>query len=147
MGAGVADPERISKDVIFPNYNWPDLGKIKQQWNITTFVVLSQQMIKSIKVGKLALKTLLSVSFAALFWDVTNKWKNKTKQIIRIQGDYSVISFVLFFNLLRNCSKFWITFLIMIEMNCILRIVVALGSFKGHLSDFSMLEATWCCWW
>lgn len=51
MGAGVADPERISKDVIFPNYNWPDLGKIKQQWNITTFVVLSQQMIKSIKVG------------------------------------------------------------------------------------------------
>lgn len=55
MGAGVADPERISKDVIFPNYNWPDLGKIKQQWNITTFVVLSQQMIKSIKVGKLAL--------------------------------------------------------------------------------------------
>ena len=80
MGAGVADPERISKDVIFPNYNWPDLGKIKQQWNITTFVVLSQQMIKSIKVGKLALKTLLWVSFAALIWDVTNKWKNKTKQ-------------------------------------------------------------------
>ena len=52
MGAGVADPKRISKDVIFPNYKWPELANIQQQWNVTTFVVLSQEMLKTINVGK-----------------------------------------------------------------------------------------------
>ena len=49
MGAGVADPETISEDVIFPNYNWPNLTRVKEEWNVTTFVVLSTQMIKDMK--------------------------------------------------------------------------------------------------
>lgn len=49
MGAGVADPETISEDVIFPNYNWPDLARVKEEWNVTTFVVLSKQMIKDME--------------------------------------------------------------------------------------------------
>ena len=49
MGAGVAYPETISDDVIFPNYNWPDLARVKEEWNVTTFVVLSTQMIKDMK--------------------------------------------------------------------------------------------------
>lgn len=52
MGAGKADPESISKDVIFPNYNWPELAKVQKQWNVTTFVVLSQKVIKSMNAGK-----------------------------------------------------------------------------------------------
>lgn len=49
MGAGVAYPEKISDDVIFPNYNWRDLARVKEEWNVTTFVVLSTQMIKDMK--------------------------------------------------------------------------------------------------
>lgn len=52
MGAGRADPESISKDVIFPNYEWPELAKVQQQWDVTTFVVLSQRVIKSMNAGK-----------------------------------------------------------------------------------------------
>ena len=52
MGAGKADPESVSKDVIFPNYEWPELGKVQQQWNVTTFLVLSQKVIKSMDAGK-----------------------------------------------------------------------------------------------
>ena len=52
LGAGEADPESISKDVIFPNYNWTELAKVQQQWKVTTFVVLSQKVIKSMKAGK-----------------------------------------------------------------------------------------------
>lgn len=52
MGAGKADPESISKDVTFPNYEWSELAKVQQQWDVTTFVVLSQRVIKSIKAGK-----------------------------------------------------------------------------------------------
>ncbi|XP_020632814.1 brain-specific angiogenesis inhibitor 1-like isoform X2 [Orbicella faveolata] len=52
MGAGKADPESISKDVIFPNYEWAELAKVQQQWNVTTFVVLSQKVIKSMNPGK-----------------------------------------------------------------------------------------------
>lgn len=76
MGAGVADPEGISEDVIFPNYKWPELGMIKQQWNVTTFVVLSQQMLKTIKVDDgiriagFLFKTLTRVlSFESAFSD------------------------------------------------------------------------------
>ena len=49
MGVGVADPETIPTDVIFPNYNWPKLEQLKQQWNATTFVVLGTQMIKDLE--------------------------------------------------------------------------------------------------
>jgi len=52
MGAGTADPESISKDVIFPNYEWADLAKVQQQWNVTTFVVLNHKVIKSMNAGK-----------------------------------------------------------------------------------------------
>lgn len=54
MGAGSADPESISKDVIFPNYEWPELAKVQEKWNVTTFVVLSQTVIKSMNAGKLS---------------------------------------------------------------------------------------------
>ena len=47
LGAGRADPKSISKDVIFPNYKWPELAEVQQQWDVTTFVVLSQRVIKS----------------------------------------------------------------------------------------------------
>jgi len=59
MGAGKADPESISKDVIFPNYEWPELAKVQQQWNVTTFVVLSQKVIKSMNAGKSKIVHLL----------------------------------------------------------------------------------------
>ncbi|KAL9989659.1 hypothetical protein ACROYT_G004227 [Oculina patagonica] len=52
MGAGTADPESVSKDVIFPNYNWPELAKVQEKWNVTTFVVLSQAVIKSMNADK-----------------------------------------------------------------------------------------------
>lgn len=52
MGAGIANPESISKDVIFPNYNWPKLAGVQEKWNVTTFVVLGHEMIKAMKVGR-----------------------------------------------------------------------------------------------
>lgn len=54
MGVGTADPESISKDVIFPNYKWSDLKEVQKKWNVTTFVVLSQKVIKSMNAGKSA---------------------------------------------------------------------------------------------
>ena len=53
MGAGLADPKTISGDVIFPNYHWTELKEVKKQWNATTFIVLGQEMIKSMDVGTL----------------------------------------------------------------------------------------------
>ena len=53
MGAGRADPQTVSEDVIFPNYRWPELHEVEKKWNATTFVVLQQEMIKSMDVGTL----------------------------------------------------------------------------------------------
>lgn len=54
MGAGTADPDSISKDIIFPNYEWSELAKVQEKWNVTTFVVLSRTTIKSMDAGKSA---------------------------------------------------------------------------------------------
>lgn len=51
MGAGRANPQTISIDVTFPNYQWKELHEVKKKWNATTFVVLQQEMIKSMDVG------------------------------------------------------------------------------------------------
>ena len=51
MGAGRADPRTISKDVTFPDYQWKELHEVKKKWNATSFVVLEQEMIKSMDVG------------------------------------------------------------------------------------------------
>ena len=56
LGVGKADPESISEDVIFPNYNWPELGKVREEWNATTFVVLSKEMIRPMNAGKSAVQ-------------------------------------------------------------------------------------------
>lgn len=52
MGACTTDPNTISEDVIFPNYRWPELEGLKEKWNVSTFVVLSKDMIKMVKTGR-----------------------------------------------------------------------------------------------
>lgn len=50
MGSGVVDPLTI-RDVIFPNYEWPELIEVQKKWNASTFVILPQQMIKDLNEG------------------------------------------------------------------------------------------------
>lgn len=52
MGACSTDPKNISEDVIFPNYRWTELEGLKEKWNVSTFVVLPKDMIKTVKTGR-----------------------------------------------------------------------------------------------
>ena len=52
MGACLTDPNTISEDVIFPNYLWTELEEVKEKWNVSTFVVLPKDMIKTINAGR-----------------------------------------------------------------------------------------------
>ena len=49
MGAGIALPENATKDIVFPDYNQPELDAVRQKWNAASLVVLDKELIKSIK--------------------------------------------------------------------------------------------------
>ena len=52
MGAGVTSAESVTGDIIFPNYKWPELEEVKKLWNVTTFVLVDQKMVKQMSSGQ-----------------------------------------------------------------------------------------------